>query len=119
MTALPALDPEITDLGLALGLLKADGTGPELDSTWFSTPADHLKGALGDDDRRAALVRFVDTVLGDGQHTATGGMTYLHLFDLRQLAGDDTLPDLTVQVSLDDGPADFVEVGLAATLQTD
>ncbi|HEU5266131.1 MAG TPA: hypothetical protein VFU35_05500, partial [Jatrophihabitans sp.] len=119
MTGLPTLDPEISDLGLALGLLTDGTSGPELDSTWFSAPSDHLRGALGDDDRRAALVRFVDTVLGDGEHTEAGGVTYLHLFELRQLTGDNTLPDLTVQVSLDDRPANYVEVGLAATLQTD
>jgi large repetitive protein len=119
VTGLPTLDPEISDLGLALGLLTDGSGGPELDSDWFANPGEHLSGALGDADRRAALVRFVDTVLGEGEHTEAGGVTYLHLFDLRQLAGDSTLPDLTVQVSLDDRPAAYVEVGLAAKLQTD
>ncbi len=118
MSGLPTLDPEIADLGLALGLLTSGSGGVQLDSTWFDSPGDHLSGALGDDDRRAALVRFADTVLGDGEHTETGGITYLPVFDLRKMTGDSTLPNLTIQASLDDRAPAYVEVGVAATLQT-
>ncbi|HEX5145280.1 MAG TPA: DUF6603 domain-containing protein [Mycobacterium sp.] len=119
MTGLPTLDPEIADLGLALGLFTAGTNGVEFDSSWFTSPGDHLAGALGDDGRRAALVRFADAVLGDGQHTESGGITFVHLFDVRTLAGDNSLPDVTVQVSLDARPATYVEVGVAATVNTD
>src|SRR4029077_1577757 len=61
---------------------------------------------------------FVDAVIGEGQHDDSGGITYLHLFDLRTLAGNNTLPDITVQVSLDANPASYVEVGIAVSVAT-
>jgi large repetitive protein len=118
MTGLPTLDPEIADLGLALGLFTSGSGGVEFDSSWFDDPGNHLAGVLGDDNRRSALVRFADAVLGEGQHTESGGVTYVHLFDLRTLAGDNNLPDVTVQVALDARPASYVEVGVAARLAT-
>jgi hypothetical protein len=122
MTALPTLDPEIADLGLAIGLLTpGSGGGVELDSGWFDAPGERLAGALASDDRRSALVRFVDAVLAEGRHTERDGVVLLELFNLRQLAGGgaaDTLPGLTVQVSLDSRPTDYVEVGLAASFAT-
>ncbi|MEP7021629.1 MAG: hypothetical protein ABI808_13330, partial [Pseudonocardiales bacterium] len=123
MTGLPTLDPEIADLGLAIGLLKPSGTSVELDSDWFSDPGPRLTKALGDDTRRGALVRFVDTVLANGAHDERDGITHLHLFNLREMAqtagvGAGTLPDVTVQVTLDARPATYVEVGLAASLTT-
>jgi hypothetical protein len=110
MTGLPTLDPEIADLGLAIGLLTPSAGGVELDSGWFSDPGPRLAGALGDDSRRDPLVRFVDTVLAQGAHDERDGITYLHLFSLRDLAHSSgladptTVPDLTVQVTLDAGP---------------
>ena len=119
MTDLSSLDPEIADLGLAIGLLAKSIGGVELDSSWFDAPAERLTGVLADDERRRALVRFVDTVLAGGVHDESGGVTLLHLFNLRALSGDNTLPDLTVEVSLDPSAPDYVEVGLAAALTTD
>jgi hypothetical protein len=119
MTDLSTLDPEIADLGLAIGLLAKSIGGVELDSSWFDAPAARLTGVLADDERRRALVRFVDTVLAGGAHDESGGVTLLHLFNLRALSGDNTLPDLTVEVSLDPSAPDYVEVGLAAALTTD
>jgi hypothetical protein len=118
VTALPTLDPEIADLGLALGLLKASGDAVELDSSWFDAPGARLAGTLADDGRRGALVRFVDAVLAQGDHTEQDGVTYLHLFNLRELTGDSSLPDLTVQATLDARPSAYVEVGLAVALGT-
>src|SRR5690348_4113884 len=118
MTGLPTLEPEIADLGVALGLLTPSPSGVEFDSTWFDSPGTHLSGALGDTDRRNALVRFADTVIGEGQHDESGGITYLHLFDLRTLAANNTLPDITVQVSLDANPASYVEIGIAVSVAT-
>ncbi len=118
MTGLPTLDPEIADLGVAIGLLTDSGSGVQLDSSWFDAPADRLSGALADDGRRNALVRFADAVLDSGGRDERAGVTYLKLFDLRTLAGDSTLPDLTIKVSLDDRPTAYVEVGVAATFAT-
>jgi hypothetical protein len=118
VTGLPTLDPEIADLGVAIGLLTDSGSGVQLDSSWFDAPADRLSGALADDSRRNALVRFADAVLDDGTHTERAGVTFVQLFDLRTLTGDSTLPDLTIQLSLDARPAAYVEVGLAATFVT-
>ena len=118
MTTLPTLDPEIADLGLAIGLLTSGGGGVQLDSGWFDDPGGRLAGALASDQRRSALVRFAEAVLANGTHTERDGVTLLPLFDLRELAGDDTLPDLTLQVALDARPADYTEVGLAMTLAT-
>jgi hypothetical protein len=118
VTTLPTLDPEIADLGLALGLLTSSNGGVELDSSWFENPGARLTGTLGDDARRSALVRFVDAVLAQGEHSEQDGVTYLHLFNLRELANDSSLPDLTVQATLDARPSAYVEVGLAAALGT-
>jgi large repetitive protein len=118
VTALPTLDPEIADLGLALGLLTASDGAVELDSSWFEDPGARLAGTLGDEGRRGALVRFVDAVLAEGEHTETEGVTYLHLFNLRELTQDSSLPDLTVQATLDARPSAYVEVGLAVALGT-
>ncbi len=118
MSGLPTLDPEIADLGLAIGLLSAGTDGVELDSTWFDDPGERLTGVLADDDRRTALVRFADAVMAEGQHDDSGGVSRIHLFNLRTLAGDDTLPDLTVSASLDARSPDYVEVGLAVTFAT-
>ncbi|HZG93377.1 MAG TPA: hypothetical protein VEZ46_01580, partial [Mycobacteriales bacterium] len=118
--SLPTLDPEIADLGLAIGLLnRSSGGGVELDSDWFSDPGPRITGALADSGRRTALVRFVESVLGDGEHVERDGVVYLRLFNLRELVNDNALPDLTVQASLDARPADYVEVGLAVSLRVE
>ena len=118
MSGLPTLDPEIADLGVAIGLLTAGSGGVDLDSSWFDDPGERLTGVLADDDRRSALVRFADAVLAEGQHDDSDGVSRIHLFNLRALAGDDTLPDLTISASLDARSADYVEVGLAVTFAT-
>ena len=104
MSSLPTLDPEIADLGLAIGLLSNGTSGVEFDSGWFTDPAKNLAGALADDGRRGALVRCADAVLAQGIHTEHDGVVLVHLFNLRELGGDPALPDLTVQVSLDARP---------------
>jgi hypothetical protein len=118
MTSLPGLDPELSDLGLAIGLLTpSSDAGVELDSDWFSDPAARLKSVLADDARRAALVRFADAVLAGDTGTERNGVELVRLLSLRELGGE-AVPDLTVQASLDARPADYVEIGLAATLRT-
>ena len=118
MTNLPALDPEIIDLGLAIGLLTPSGSGVELDSGWFADPGTQLTGVLADDNRRGALIRFADAVLAKGNHSEQGGVVLVPVVNLRELSDDETLPDVVVSVSLDASPANYTEVGLAAALTT-
>jgi hypothetical protein len=118
MTNLPTLDPEVIDLGLAIGLLTPSGSGVELDSCWFADPGTQLTGVLADDSRRGALIRFADAVLAKGNHREQGGVVLVPVMNLRQLSGDETLPDVVISVSLDAGPANYTEVGLAAALTT-
>src|SRR6266487_6259951 len=101
-----------------IGLLTPTGGGVELDSDWFDDPGTRMAGVLADDDRREALVRFADAVLAQGAQAQQDGVDLIPLFNLRNLAGDNSLPDLTVQVSLDARANKYVEVGLAATLST-
>ncbi len=103
---------------MAIGLLTPGTSGVELDSDWFADPATRLTGVLADDGRRGALVRFAEAVLARGTHTEQDGIVLLPVLDLRELSGNPALPDLVVQVSLDARPADYTEVGLAATLKT-
>ncbi|HET9444424.1 MAG TPA: hypothetical protein VFO65_13930, partial [Acidimicrobiales bacterium] len=106
------LSPEIVDLGLALGLLTGSGGSVSFDSDWFSDPGSKAATALADDDRRAALVRFVDAVNGEGGAAESGGVTFLKVFAAADL-GTAGAPDLTVSVSIDDRPSTYVEVGVA------
>ena len=96
MTNLPTLDPEITDLGLAIGLLTLSGSGVELNSGWFADPGTQLTAVLADDNRRGALIRFADAVLADGNHSEQDGVVLLPVVNLRELSGDSTLPDVVV-----------------------
>jgi hypothetical protein len=118
VTALPTLDPEVADLGVAIGLLAPTTSGVELDSDWFADPATRLTGVLADDGRRGALVRFAEAVLARGTHTEQDGVIFVPVLDLRELSGNPALPDLVVQVTLDPRPPNYTEVGLAATLKT-
>ena len=75
MTVIPTLDPEVSDLGLAVGLLESGQNGVELDSSWFDDPSGRIAGVLAVDDRRAALVRFLEALLAGGTHTERDGVT--------------------------------------------
>ncbi|HEX5100998.1 MAG TPA: hypothetical protein VFV94_15920, partial [Polyangiaceae bacterium] len=111
------LSPEIVDLGLAIGLLKQSGGPVEFDSDWFSDPGPRVTQALADDDRRAALVRFVDAVNGPSDATRTGGVTLVKVFDASELGIADA-PRLVVNVAIDDSSDTYVEVGVAITHST-
>ena len=111
MNPTSVLSPEIVDLGLAIGLLHHSGSSIEFDSDWFSDPGPRLSGALADDERRAALVRFVDAVNGEGGARNEGGITFLKLFDAAELGGSGA-PHLVVQIVVDDRSPTYVEVGV-------
>ena len=51
----------IDRLAVAIGLIDGDG---DLVADWFSRPGHHLSRMLADDEQRAALLEFVDDVLG-------------------------------------------------------
>ena len=95
------------DLATALGVMQ-DGSA---DPGWFGDPGARLKTVLSDDDQRAALVSFLDTVLDDGTvDTDAQGRTFLPLVD-----HDD--PDLTIGVVLEPTPTS-VRIGLGVELTT-
>ncbi|MDQ3980458.1 MAG: hypothetical protein M3314_13035, partial [Actinomycetota bacterium] len=112
MNPTAVLSPEIVDLGLALGLLTRTGGDVSFDSGWFSDPGATAATVLADEERRSALVRFVDAVNGEGGATESNGITSLKVFAASDL-GIAGAPDLTVHLTLDDRPASYVEVGLA------
>ncbi len=85
MNPTSVLSPEIVDLGLAIGLLQKTSSSVDFDSDWFSDPGSRVSTALADDDRRAALVRFVDTVNGDSPVINAGGVKLLKIFDASEL----------------------------------
>ncbi len=118
VTALPTLDAEIADLGVAIGLLESGPGGVEVDSAWFNDPAARLAGAIADDDRRAALIRFVDAVIAEGDHTERDGVTFIPIVDVRRLSGNNAAPDVVIEVIIDDRPANHVEIGIAARIAT-
>ena len=117
MNPTSVLSPEIVDLGLAIGLLQKSNSSVDFDSGWFSDPGPRVSRALADDDRRAALVRFVDTVNGDSPVINAGGVKLLKIFDATEL-GITGAPNLSVMLSIDDRPAGYVEVGLAVSFAT-
>ena len=95
------------DLAKALGLLEADGS-PNGD--WFGAPGSHLSQVLSDDDQRAALVSFVDEVLGGPTATTADGATWLPVVEV-------PAPRLSLFVVLDER-SDRVVVGVGARLVT-
>jgi hypothetical protein len=118
MTAIPTLDPEIADLGLAVGVLESGDNGVELDSSWFNDPGGRIADVLAVDARRAALMRFLEALLAGGSHTVRDGVTLIPIVDVRKLSGDSSLPNVVVQLTVDDRPADHVEIGIAAQVTT-
>ena len=117
MNPTAVMPAEIVDLGLAIGLLENDGGSVEFNSDWFSDPGPIVSKALADEDRRDALVRFVDTVNGASDATQVGDITAVKLFDARDL-GIGGAPDLAVNLTLDDSADNYVEVGVSVSFAT-
>ena len=80
----------------------------DFQSDWLTAPGDYLRTILADDGQRQGLVSFVDEVL-DEHDTVQGGVTWLPVVVTHD-------PELTVAVTLDDRPADHIEVGVGAQL---
>ena len=56
---------ELADLGKAVGLIKPDGV---FEPGWFAEPGKFAGGTLRNKDQRAALLRLLDTLLGEGEN---------------------------------------------------
>ena len=91
---------DIADLATALGVL----TNGEISTAFFADPAATIGGTLRDATRRAALLQFLDDVLGDSApQVAEANATWTPIF---QLSGNVHLYLVTAQV------ADGVTVGI-------
>src|SRR4051794_15100235 len=98
---------EIGDLATALGLL--DGAG-QPNGAWFSAPASTMRSCISNPDQRAALLRFLDEVIGgDTATTDARGRTWLPIVE-------HTAPDVTVSIVVDAAPTNLVILGVGATL---
>ena len=69
MTAVPTVSPEIPEelvsLGVILGVLTpSNGTGPQLNTEWFTDPIGQTSGVLTDPARRDELVEIAEDLLG-------------------------------------------------------
>jgi hypothetical protein len=94
-------------LATALGLLDESGTPRD---EWLTEPGTFLSGVLSDDGQRAALVEFVDTVLGGSQVQAEGDVSWLPIVEVPD-------PQLTVYAVLDER-GDRVVIGVGVRLRT-
>ncbi len=96
------------DLAVALGLFTPGGS-PNAD--WFSDPAASLKSMLGNADQRQALIAFVDAALGGADRSTEAGVVWLPLVEV-------TEPPLLFALTLDEGRADGLHVGLGVRVRT-
>jgi hypothetical protein len=94
-------------LATALGLLDEAGS-PR--GEWLTEPGTFLSGVLSEDGQRAALVEFLDTVLGGSQVQVEGDLTWLPIVELPD-------PQLTVYAVLDER-GDSVVIGVGVRLRT-
>lgn len=95
---------DIADLATALGLLRTDGGISTISTDFFADPAATIGGTLRDATRRAALLQFLEDVLGDSApQVAEATATWTPIF---QLSSNVHLYLVTTQV------ADGVTVGI-------
>jgi hypothetical protein len=71
---------ELSGLATAVGLLDADGNPVE---SWFSDPGEHLSRVLANPVQRAALVSFLDEILGGSEATVDAeGTSWLPIVEV-------------------------------------
>ena len=93
-------------LAVAIGLLDDDG---DLVADWFSRPGDHLSSVLADDGQRAAMLEFVDEVLGGATATSdAAGRRWVPVADVED-------GEFTVAVVIEE-LADRIHVGAGVRL---
>lgn len=96
------------DLAVALGIFTPGGS-PNAD--WFSDPAASLKSMLGNADQRQALIAFVDAALGGADRSTEAGVIWLPVVEVAE-------PPLLFALTLDEGRADGLHVGLGVRVRT-
>lgn len=69
MSSIPPISPdlpdELIDLGIILGVVTTNGSGPQLNTGWFGDPVENVKGVLRDEARRRTLVERATALFGD------------------------------------------------------
>ena len=96
----------IDRLAVAIGLIDDDG---DLVADWFSRPGDHLSSVLADDGQRAAMLEFVDEVLGGATATTdAAGRRWVPVADVED-------GEFTVAVVIEE-LADRIHVGAGVRL---
>ena len=99
-------------LATALGLVDSGG---QFNGEWMSEPGTYLGRVLADDTQRAALVAFVDEVLGGSERVSDpAGLVWLPVFEHAQ-SGE---PTVKVCVVLDESPPDHVRVGVGVDVRS-
>lgn len=93
---------EIEDLARAIGLLGPGGFNPD----WLADPERYLASILANDDQRAALLAFVDAMLGGGERrTDANGQIWLPLFESAS-------PPIAFHCVVDERQPDHIRIGL-------
>src|SRR5689334_10048432 len=80
-------------------------------SDWFAHPEESLASMLANPDQRAALIAFVDEVMGGADRTTEDGVIWLPVVSL-----DD--PPISVAVTIDERPSDGLHIGLGLRFTT-
>jgi len=92
---------DLGDLATALGVFEGD---------WFSAPDRYLKTILTDGDQRTGLLAFLGDVIGDERVHTEGTRTTLRIFEK---------PPVSVALTLDEQDDGGVDLGVAASVDTD
>ncbi|MGE4052638.1 MAG: hypothetical protein AB7F38_16320, partial [Piscinibacter sp.] len=96
------------NLAKALGLFDAAGNPNQ---GWFANPEASLKTMLADEAQREALIAFVDDAMGGADRSTEAGVIWLPIVSI-----DD--PPLSVAVTVDEGQADGLHIGLGLRVST-
>ena len=102
------------DLGVLGNLAKALGifdAGGNPNQGWFAHPEDSLENMLANEAQRAALIAFVDEALGGADRSTEAGVTWLPIVSIED-------PPLSVAVTVDEGQADGLHIGLGLRVST-
>lgn len=96
------------NLAKALGLFDAAGNPNQ---GWFANPEASLKTMLANEAQREALIAFVDEAMGGADRSTEAGVTWLPIVSIED-------PPLSVAVTVDEGQADGLHIGLGLRVST-
>jgi hypothetical protein len=96
------------NLAKALGLFDASGNPNQ---GWFANPEASLRTMLADAAQRQALIAFVDEAMGGADRSTEAGVTWLPIVSIED-------PPLSVAVTVDEGQADGLHIGLGLRVST-